>query len=112
MGFGDISTRGIPLTALVYAIMLRLHRSVRDDTGFTGRYDFDIGFTPDEVLTLAASRPPGQVRHAIGSDGKDIDPNGPSLMTALREQLGLKLDAETGPVEVLVIDSAERPTPD
>ena len=75
-------------------------------------YDFDVRFTPDEVLTLAASRSPGQVPHAIGSDGKNIDPNGPSLMTALREQLGLKLDAETGPVEMLVVDSTERPTPD
>lgn len=60
----------MPLTALAYAIMLRLHRSVRDDTGFTGRYDFygrydfDVRFTPDEVLTLAASRPPAQVHHA------------------------------------------------
>jgi uncharacterized protein (TIGR03435 family) len=41
-----------------------------------------------------------------------IDLNGPSLVTALQEQLGLKLESTRGPVEILVIDSVDRPTPD
>ena len=46
----------------------------------------------------------------IKDNGVPIDPNGPSLFTAVQEQLGLKLDSQRGPVKVLVIDRAERPT--
>jgi uncharacterized protein (TIGR03435 family) len=112
MGFGDITAEGMPISALAYSMMVRLHKSVHDDTGLTGRYDFQLTFTPDEVLALVASRPKGQVPPAHGSDGREIDPEGPSLMTALREQLGLKLESTKGPVEMLVIDHAERPTED
>ena len=63
--------------------------------------DFELTWTPEA--------PPA------GREGAPVvpfDPNGPSLFTALQEQLGLKLEATTGPVEVLVIDSADRPIPD
>jgi len=69
---------------------------VIDRTGLTGNFDIELQWTPDNLRSVAAS---------AGGDG-------PSLFTALQEQLGLKLEAARGPVEYLVIDSAEQPTPD
>ena len=61
-------------------------RSVVDKTGLTGLFDADLTW----------------------SDGDE----GPSLYTAMQDQLGLKLEAHHGPIDVLVIDHVERPTPD
>ena len=74
-------------------------RPVIDRTGLTADYEFDLTWTPEVV--------PGPSAESFVR----VDPNGPSLFAAVQEQLGLKLEATTGPVEVLVIDSAERPTP-
>lgn len=81
-------------------------RMVVDRTGLTGAFDLEFRFD--------ASRPiPGA---GLGG-GFPIQPTGPaepdlpSLFTALEEQLGLKLEPQTGPVEVLVIDHVEQPTP-
>lgn len=72
-------------------------RNVVDKTGITGRYDLKLHWTPDD-----ASEP--QLLN-----GAPID-SGPSLFTALEEQLGLRLDPAKGPVQVLVIDHIEMPS--
>ena len=77
-------------------------RVVVDRTGLTGNYDFDLNWTPDQ---LPRGAPPGAPVPAI-------DPNGPSLFTAVQEQLGLKLESTKGSVEVFVVDHVDRPTPD
>jgi uncharacterized protein (TIGR03435 family) len=78
-----------------------LGRFVVDKTGLTDRYDFNLAWTPDQMP--AGNPPPGI---------PPVDPNGPTLVTALQEQLGLKVKPAKGPVEVLVIDTVQRPTPD
>jgi uncharacterized protein (TIGR03435 family) len=75
-------------------------RPIIDRTGLSGTYDFELLWTPDEPPPTGVTLPGW------------YDPNGPSLVTAVQEQLGLKLDATTGPVDVLVIDGAERPMAD
>jgi uncharacterized protein (TIGR03435 family) len=74
-----------------------LDHPVLDRTGLTGRYDFDLEWSPDET----------QFGGALGK-GTD-NPTRPDLYGALQQQLGLKLETAKGPVEVLVIDSAVRP---
>ena len=70
-------------------------RHVTDRTGLAGRYDFRLEYSP-----------------AFLQQGDAVQNPGPSLFTALTEQLGLALQPETVPLPVLVIDNVERPTPD
>jgi bla regulator protein blaR1 len=73
---------------------------VFDDTGVKGNFDFSMDWSPSDS-------PPGRPGEP-GDERSAPDPMGPSLFTALREQLGLKLEAGKGPVEVLVIAHAEK----
>ena len=99
---GRIFAMGIPIDRLATTLAELVGRPVVDQTQLTGNFDLELLFTPDSI-------PP---RDALPPDSKPIDPNGPSMFTALREQLGLKLDARQNPIEVLLIDRVERPTPD
>jgi uncharacterized protein (TIGR03435 family) len=75
-------------------------RPVVDRTGFTGTYDFHVEFRPEGVA-LIPGRPPAVEATAA-------DDTRPSIYTALQQQLGLKLDSQKGPSEVLFIDHLER----
>jgi uncharacterized protein (TIGR03435 family) len=93
---GKIRFGGLPARSFPAAFSGPAGRMVVDRTGLTGSWDFE--------LTYAAE--------ARGPDAPPVDPNAPSLFTAIQEQLGLKLEPTKGPVEVLVIDSVERPVED
>ena len=92
---------GATMQQLVVNLSNRVERLVVDKTGLAGRFAFTLAWTPDRIPT---ETPPAGI--------PPIDPNGPSLFTALQEQLGLKLAPAKGQVEVLVIDSIEHPTAD
>jgi uncharacterized protein (TIGR03435 family) len=77
-------------------------RIVTDKTGLKRRFDFTLKWTPDPTM---GAMPPGP------DSGVKSDSSAPSLLTALQEQLGLKLEMTKEPVDVIVIDSAELPTP-
>ena len=79
-----------------------LGKWVADKTGLTGTFDFKMDWAPD----VGQRRSPGEEVGVASAPGAD----GPSFFTALQEQLGLKLEPTRGPVEVLVIDGAERPS--
>ena len=101
MGRGLVDTSAIPMPRLaaVLAQFGNLGRQVIDKTGLTGNFDVHLEYAPDEGL---AGGPPGQA--------PSTDSSGPSIFTALQEQLGLKLESSKAPVEMLVIDHVERPS--
>ena len=79
-----------------------LRRPVLDRTELKGSYDFKLEWTPDPEGY-------GKLAEEKAEGTAAPDPSGPSIFTALQEQLGLKLESRKGPVEILVIDRAEKP---
>ena len=99
MGAGNLIIGGRSLFQLANTLSNLVGRPVVDRTGLTGTFDMRLTWTPDQI----SRRPPD------GPEPPAIDTNGPSIYTALQEQLGLKLESQKGPAEVLVIDRAEHP---
>ena len=109
IGPGNMAVGGSPLSQFANSLGMFTGRVVVDRTGLTGNYDFNLTWTPDQM----PQRPPGApADQPVQFNGVAIDPNGPSLFTAVQEQLGLKLDSARGPVELLVIDRADKPVED
>ena len=84
----------IEVKGLADMLARQLHRTVIDQTGLAGSYDFDLNWTPPE-----------------GSDNSP-EATDAALFTALQEQLGLRLESSKGPVETLVVDHVEQPQED
>jgi uncharacterized protein (TIGR03435 family) len=85
---------------IVYVISQLVGRTVTDKTDLNGNFDVRLQFDPQS----AAGAGP-----AVAPAGA-VDPAVPSIFTAIQEQLGLKLESTRGPVHVLVVESARKPT--
>ena len=108
MGPGQLTGQGIPMESLARLLSQQLGRTVMDQTGIKGNYDFALQWTPDQSQAAMPMGPEG------GKPGTDNAPppesSGPSIFAAIQEQLGLKLESRKGPVEFLVIDHVEKPS--
>lgn len=100
---GQLVFRNAPISQVTWFLSMRLRSDVEDKTGLTGKYDFEIAAMPTGPET-ADQNPNSSVFMAPGSDGPSV------FATLVKEQLGLKLTATKGPVELLVIDHAEKPS--
>jgi uncharacterized protein (TIGR03435 family) len=100
LGPGRINGHRARISQLADRLSTLLTMTVIDKTGLTGYYDITMTWTPD----------PDMERLMTGERPPVLDTSGPSLFTALQQQLGLKLVSGNGPVEVIVIDSAEKAT--
>jgi uncharacterized protein (TIGR03435 family) len=96
-GQGTMFGEAASMTQLAYKLSRLLQRPVVNNTGLDGNYDFKLELTPD----LGPVAPYGQPADNSG---------GPSIFSALQEQLGLRLEATKGPVDVLVIDHVDKPS--
>jgi uncharacterized protein (TIGR03435 family) len=105
MNPGRIEAHGGSMTFLAHALSAQLGRTVTDKTGLTGGYDFTLQWTPDNA-PMPMAGPEAGPQHSDSAS----DPVGPSLFTALQEQVGLKLEAGKGPVDVIVIDHIDQPS--
>jgi uncharacterized protein (TIGR03435 family) len=103
---GALTAGGFPLSQLTQFLSSTVQRIVVDRTGLTGNFDLNMTWTPDQMPQGRGDPPPGAPPLPA------IDPNGPSIFTAVQEQLGLKLESTKAPVDVLVVDRAEHPTED
>jgi uncharacterized protein (TIGR03435 family) len=97
--------KGQPISTLTALLTQLTGKAVHDQTGLTGRYNWELTFDPQVLMRLMSQQ-------GLPAPTSLPESNAPALLTALKEQLGLKLDNEKMPGEVLVIDSAELPTPD
>jgi uncharacterized protein (TIGR03435 family) len=107
-GRGGAVGQGVPTANLADMLSFVLRREVLDKTGLTGKYDFTLEWTPESQGPGFLNRPAGAPDGQLGASAPDS--NGPSIFTAIQEELGLKLVAGKGPVEVIVIDHVERPS--
>jgi uncharacterized protein (TIGR03435 family) len=100
---------GQEIAQLIELLSPMTGRYIRDKTGLTGRYDFDMKLDLQALLAMAQAMgmnvPAGAAANLPQSDGS-------SVMTAVNDQLGLKLESVRAPIDVLIIDSIEAPAPD
>ena len=94
------SAKSVPMDYVAWRLGLALDRPVIDRTELKGGYDFELSYT---------AQPPPEIPAGALLNGQPIDTSGPTVFEALRRQLGLKLESEKGPVEILIIDRAEKP---
>jgi uncharacterized protein (TIGR03435 family) len=109
VGRGVLIGQGVSIAFLVRMLsQQQLGRPVSDRTGLTGKYNFSLQWTPDVNQAPMLKRPDGGWQPS----GSGVSPefSGPSIFTAIQEQLGLKLEPEKGPVQILVIDHVEKPS--
>jgi len=99
-GRGRITARKASMEDFAKRLESELGRTVVNRTALKGDFAFEMEWIPDT----------GQPLGLLGPSPAPADTSGPSVFTALQEQLGLKLEPQKGPVEILVIDHAEKPS--
>jgi len=96
-----LNAKVVTMDYVAFRLSQLLDRPVINMTKLPGSFDFDLAYTREP--------PPGMPENAL-FNGQPVDTSGPTIFEAMRKQLGLKLEAQKGPVEIIVIDHVEKPT--
>jgi uncharacterized protein (TIGR03435 family) len=102
-GHKFIRAQAVPIAYLVSALTSELGSRIADQTGLTGKYDFSLRWTSDGPGQMEGTQVSGS---ALGADS-----SGMSLLAALQDELGLRLESRKGKIDAVVIDHVERATP-
>jgi uncharacterized protein (TIGR03435 family) len=111
MSRGQLIGNSVPLDRVADVLSRIVERVVVDKTGLKGLYDFTLNWTPGEGEgpMLRGSGDPG-----LGGPPRDAGPppdaSGPTVFSAVEEQLGLKLESQKSLVETIVIEHVEKPS--
>jgi uncharacterized protein (TIGR03435 family) len=105
MGRGQINASGVTMTSLARQLSQMLGRTVIDKTELSDVFEVKLEWTPEPGQGGGPGGPPPNPDAVAGAGG-----NGPTIFTALQEQLGLRLENSKGPVEILIIDNVAKPT--
>ena len=107
VGPGELTGQAVTIANLVRFLSFQFHSPVLDKTGLTGKYDMNLTWAPDESEGMMRSQDGGAPQ-----SGSPAPPSstGPSIFTALEEQLGVKLEAHKEPGDVIVIDHIDQPS--
>ena len=108
IGPGRLLAGGQTMAAFATQLSRFVGGIVVDKTGLTGTYDLELSYAPDGGISgFGRDLPPQQ-----GAPPPAVNSDAPSIFSALQEQIGLKLEAGKGTIDVLVVDSAEHPAAD
>ena len=108
---GRMRMRGdaVTMARLTDVLGMALGRPVVDKTGLTGAYDVTLDFSPEGMGPGPKGPAPEEGAEANPAEApRDSNDSGPTIFTALQEQLGLKLESRKGPVDLLVVESVEK----
>ncbi|HEX4770997.1 MAG TPA: M56 family metallopeptidase [Bryobacteraceae bacterium] len=113
-GRGNLTLSGADLKMFANVLSRMAGRVVIDKTGLTGKYDLNLQWTPEDgegpMLRGGAPNGPAGTSNGPAGLGGTPDASGASLSTALQEQLGLTMESQKAPVDILVIQSVEKPS--
>jgi uncharacterized protein (TIGR03435 family) len=102
---GKVTAQGVTLDALATQLTEQLHQIVQNKTGLNGNYDFTLEWTPESDHDGIPPMTSGEAGGAVVADSSVL-----SIITALQEQLGLKLESKKSAIPVFVVDHLERPS--